>query len=186
VRSSLTIVLSFQGQHTERSVAEMKRELEAIMRDSGLQVDWRSPREAGQASPGTLVVVRFKGKCVPELAGSVHYAGGPLAYSVTSRGVVMPYSEVDCNSVSASVQSAMRERDFVRADLLLGRALGRVVAHELVHIITKSGDHSGEGVGQAALSGLQLIDSELPLSSTDLERVRERLPSPGALSEPPR
>jgi hypothetical protein len=62
--------------------------------------------------------------------------------------------------------------DYAQGDELLGRALGRVVAHELVHILTGSHDHGREGVAQAALSGAQLITPRLSLSPSDLERLR--------------
>jgi hypothetical protein len=65
--------------------------------------------------------------------------------------------------------------DYARADLLVGRALGRVVAHELVHMLTKSGQHAREGVQKAALSGRQLIAASLPLSAVDIDRlIQER------------
>jgi hypothetical protein len=55
--------------------------------------------------------------------------------------------------------------------MLVGRALGRVVAHELVHMLTKSGQHAHEGVQKAALSGRQLISASLPLSAMDIDRL---------------
>jgi len=54
---------------------------------------------------------------------------------------------------------------------LLGRALGRVLAHEVVHILSKSGAHGRVGVAKTALSGSQLIAPELRLGAADLERI---------------
>jgi hypothetical protein len=62
---------------------------------------------------------------------------------------------------------------FPKADLLFGRALGRVLAHELVHVLTGSEAHGREGVQRAALSGKDLISSALVLSPADLARLRE-------------
>ena len=62
--------------------------------------------------------------------------------------------------------------DYAKGDVLVGRALGRVVAHELVHMLTKSETHAKEGVEKAALSGRQLIAASLPLSEFDLDRLR--------------
>jgi hypothetical protein len=61
--------------------------------------------------------------------------------------------------------------DFAYADLLLGRALGRVLAHEVVHILTRSGAHGHDGVAKTALSGTQLIAPELRLEPADLRRI---------------
>jgi hypothetical protein len=56
---------------------------------------------------------------------------------------------------------------------LLGRALGRVVAHELVHMLTKSKQHGRDGVEKAALSARQLIAESLPLSIFDIDRLQQ-------------
>jgi hypothetical protein len=62
--------------------------------------------------------------------------------------------------------------DYARGDQLLGRALGRVVAHELVHILSRSQVHSKSGVEMRALSGQQLIAPILSLDIADLHRIQ--------------
>jgi hypothetical protein len=172
VRSSaLTIVLEFQGPHSDRSIDAMKYELETLMKGSGLTLDWRMRDQKREESSGNLVVVRFKGKCVLEPVPYLYDERGPLAFTYSTDGEVQPFSEVACDRVVAAARSAMSGEDFARADLLLGRALGRVVAHELVHILSKSGAHGREGVARPALSGLRLIAPEMHLSPADLERI---------------
>ena len=149
----------------------MKREFESIMHDSGMTFDWRTKSQAAQDSFANLVVVRFKGKCVLEPAGYLYDERGPLAFTWTTNGEVQPYSEVACDKVAASVRSAMWGGDFTHADLLMGRALARVVAHEVVHILSKSGDHAHAGIAKPALSGRQLIAPDLKLNPADLERL---------------
>jgi hypothetical protein len=169
--AAVTIVLDFQGPHSNSSIQAMKREFEGIMRDSGMTFDWRTRAQAGQDSFANLVVVRFKGKCVLEPAGYLYDERGPLAFTWTTNGTVQPYSEVACDKVAASVRSAMWGGDFSHADLLMGRALARVVAHEVVHILSKSGDHARTGIARPALSGKQLIAPDLKLNPADLERL---------------
>ena len=168
---ALTIVLEFLGPHTDRSIDAMKHELEALVKDSGLNVDWRMRGQGREESSGNLVLVRFKGKCVLEPVPYLYDERGPLAFTYSTNGEVQPFSEVACDRVVAVARSAMSGGDFAHADLLLGRALGRVVAHELVHILSKSGAHGREGVAQPALSGLRLIAPEMHLSPADLERI---------------
>ena len=170
--AGLTIILDFEGPHSQRSVDEMKREFEGIMKDSGVTFDWRLLEQAHQEVFGNLVVVRFKGKCVLEPVGYLFDERGPLAFTYSTEGVVQPYSEVACDKVTALVRSAMFGGDYAKADELLGRALGRVVAHELVHMLSKSGAHGRQGIAKAALSGKRLISPELRLDAADLERLR--------------
>lgn len=153
----LTIVLDFQGPRSERSVAEMKREFEGIMKDSGLFFDWRLRSEAAEKSFPNLVLVRFKGKCVLEPVGYLYDERGPLAFTYSNDQSVQPFSEVECDRVTSEVRSAMFGGDFAQADVLLGRALGRVVAHEMLHFLGNTRGHAREGVAKEALSGKDLI-----------------------------
>jgi len=172
----VTIVLDFQGPRSERSVQEMKRELEGIMKGSGLAFEWRLRDEAKQATPNYLVVVRFKGKCVLEPVGYLFDERGPLAFTYSTDGAIQPYSEVACDKVVSSVRSAMFGGDYAFADELLGRALGRVVAHELVHILSKSSAHARKGLEMPALSGKLLIAPDLKLDAADLEKLHDLVP----------
>ena len=177
--ADVTVVMDFEGRHSARSVEEMKRETQAIVKDSGLHVDWQTQSEAAQKSFSDLVVVRFKGKCLYQrIAYSYDERGlydelGPLAFTYSTNGRVQPYSEVSCDNVTAALRPAMRG-EFANGDVLLGRALGRVVAHELMHMLTRSGKHGREGAGKASLSGKQLIGDELPLEQADLARITNR------------
>jgi hypothetical protein len=157
----LTVVLDFQGPRSAKSVEEMKREVESVMKSSGLTLDWRTRGEAGASGFDNLVVVRFKGKCILEPVGYLYDERGPLAFTYSTAGEVQPYSEVACDRVSAAARSAMSGRDFAKADVLFGRALGRVVAHEMMHMLARSGAHGHAGVEKAALSGKSLISPEM-------------------------
>jgi hypothetical protein len=167
----ITIVLDFQGPRSEQSVAEMKREFAGIMKDSALHFDFRWRSEATQEAISDLVLVRFTGKCVLDPVGYLYDERGPMAFTYSTDGVVQPFSEVACDKVTSAVRSAMSGGDFAKADLLLGRALGRVLAHEVVHILSKSGAHGRTGVAKTSLSGSQLIAPELLLGPEDLERI---------------
>jgi hypothetical protein len=167
----ITIVLDFQGPRSEQSIAEMKREFEGIMKDSTLRFDFRTRAQAAQTTAPEMVVVTFKGKCVFEPVPYLIDERGPMAFTYSTGGAVQPFSEVACDQVTRVMRSAMSGGDFGKADVLLGRALGRVLAHEVVHILTKSGQHGTAGVAKTALSGSQLIAPELHLEAVDLERI---------------
>ncbi len=169
--AGMTIVMDFQGLHSERSVVEMRRELEGILKGSGIPLDWRTRREAEGALYANMVLVKFRGKCVMEPVGYLYDERGPLAFTHRADGVLLPFSEVACDQITRSIRPAMRGGDLGRGDVLLGRALGRVLAHEVVHILAQSPEHGRKGVAQRAVSGSQLIASELPLNPSDLERI---------------
>jgi hypothetical protein len=166
--SELTVILDFKGPHARVSVNEMKRESGVILKSTGIVLKWRMLGEDPSASYSDLVVITFNGACSyqpPEPAPPRYDELGPYAITHTADGEVQPFGEVDCDRVVRSARRAMSPADYARADLLVGRAMGRVVAHELVHMLTKSGRHDAEGVERAALSGRQLIEPSLRIKA---------------------
>jgi hypothetical protein len=170
--AEVTVVFDFDGPHSDRSVQQMEREAEDILKPAGLHLAWRERGDAARGPYENLVVVHFKGKCVLEPVPILYDERGPYAFTYNSDGAVLPYSEVECGHVTSSVELAMAGDDFARTDFLMGRALGRVVAHELVHVLTRSAVHGREGVAQPAFSGRELIGAPLRLSPEDVERLR--------------
>jgi hypothetical protein len=177
--SNLTVVLDFNGPHAARSVTEMQKEAQQVIKDAGVHLAWSNLDEANQHTYPDLVVMRFKGECIlkpdPLLYGELGPPSGALAFTYDTNGAVQPFGEVACDKVAASVRSAMWGSDYAIADVLLGRALGRVLVHELVHMLTKSQEHGRDGVEQRALSGKQLIANSLPLSRADLQRLKQTM-----------
>ena len=171
--SKLTVVMDYQGSLSQRTLSAMERETEGILKPAGLSLGWRLAADAARESFEDLVVVEFKGPCHVEPVPYVYDELGPMAFAYSSDGNVQPFAQVSCTKVAASVRSAMGGEDLPKADMLLGRALGRVLAHELVHILTGSEVHGRDGVQRAALSGKDLISGALVLGAGDLARLRQ-------------
>ena len=160
--ADFTMVLDFDGPHSNRSVGEMKREFEGILKDSGNSFSWRTRGEVAGHEFSNLVVVRFKGKCVLGPAGYLYDERGPLAFTRSTDGNLQPFSEVECDQVTTAMRGAMFGGDYAKADLLLGRALGRVLAHEFIHFLRNSNRHDRAGVEKESLSPVELIAPDPP------------------------
>jgi hypothetical protein len=171
--ADVTVVVNFKSSYSAPAIKEMQREADQIIKATGVRLQWLSRREAADATFNDLVVMTFKGTCIFNPMPLVVDELGPSAITRTSGGEVQPFGEVDCDHVVSSLHNAMTGGDFAKADMLLGRALGRVVAHELVHMLTKSKQHGKEGVEKAALSARQLIAESLPLSAFDVDRLQQ-------------
>lgn len=169
----VTIAFDFQGPASDRAIKEMKKEVAGILKDAGLKLDWKSLQQARSEVHDRLVVVRFKGKCILEPVPILYDERGPLAFTHSTDGAMLPFSEVACDTVTATMRTAMWGGQYQQADRLLGRALGRVVAHELVHILTKSKEHAHEGVFETALSGRDLLAQRLTLSREEVGWLRD-------------
>jgi hypothetical protein len=167
-RPILTIVLEFRGPHAARSVEEMEHEVENLLRGAGRAIEWRSWEQATQGAFDALAVVRFNGNCgvPPWLPDSA--ADGPLGFTYISDGAVLPFSEVACEKIAGSVGSAIFRMERAQAETAFGRAMGRVLAHELIHMISGSVIHGHEGIARSALSRSDLTCERCDLSPTDL------------------
>jgi hypothetical protein len=173
--SAVTLVLQFDHAYSTRSLDAMEREVASIVSESGIKVDWRLLADVHSSdSFESLVVVRFKGACNMEPAPPPPLGDerGYYAFTYVSDGLVLPFSEVECDKISKSIRPAMSREQWRERDSMLGRALGRVLAHELFHMLAKTQHHAGEGVTRSALSPAQLISDRLTMAPADLEALK--------------
>lgn len=173
---SLTVILDFDATPASQSLGEMRREVAAIMKLTGHSVDVRlrsdtAPNEEFE----DLVLVKLTGSCrmngIPYSALIDERGPSPLAWAHTVEGEILPFSTVACDKIRRTVGSVLFGGQRAQGDQLLGRAMGRVVAHELYHIVTKSTVHAKSGVFKESLSGAQLIADHLDFAGRDARRL---------------
>jgi hypothetical protein len=121
---------------------------------------------------GDLVVVRLRGECKLDARPLRRLEPGPLAFAHTSDGQVLPFMEVLCERIKATIRPVMWGEQFRRADELLGRAIARVMAHELYHIIGQTCEHGNDGIARHALSGTQLIMDTLEFHPEEVQKIQ--------------
>ncbi|HET8547716.1 MAG TPA: hypothetical protein VFL57_06930, partial [Bryobacteraceae bacterium] len=80
---------------------------------------------------------------------------------------LQPIGSVDCQSLSGYLGAVSPET--------FGRALGRVLAHEVYHYVTQRRNHSERGLFAASLSDLSLTRPELSFTDEDLDALNGRL-----------
>jgi len=172
VSEGLTILLEFDSPVAPNALNELKKESETVLKNTGLHLAWSLREDYNPAdSASDLVIVKFKGHCAMENYAQLIDERGPLAWTYSTDGEVLPYSEVSCDKVRNSIRRAMHGGDYARGDALLGRAVGRVLAHELVHILANTKQHGKEGVAKTSLSPANLIAERLKLEEADVLRV---------------
>jgi hypothetical protein len=135
------------------------------------------------------VVLRFHGQCTPDPdpPGRERSTARALAFTHIADGEVLPFIDVDCDRIRDVIRPEVKVRSAAEAGMLLGRAMGRVIAHELLHVLTGSTAHGRRGVCRKALSGFELVEDELELAPEDLERlpsVQHELAGPPQPSAP--
>jgi hypothetical protein len=169
--SPLAIVFRFDGPYSQAAFQEMDRELTSLMEPSAVRPEWHDRRDITPSdSFQSLVMVNFHGRCRVEPAAALADGDKPLAWTHVVDGKVLPFSDVECDRVRASIHSANGMRQL--SDLVLGRALARVLAHELYHVLARTSTHAGAGLAKRSLSGLELSSDRLELNPSDLNRMK--------------
>jgi hypothetical protein len=175
--TAVTAVLMPDGPFSPMAIHEMGREAAGILKHSGVLLRWRFGPSV-QVSDGLLIVVRLRGRCEMDGPSPVTKAGA-LGWSHQVDGAMLPFSDLACDSIRGAIQSTDLHENPVQANVLLGRAMGRVLAHELYHIVADTAEHGEDGVAQPALSGRDLTSGQLELRPSDVEAIQSGLRQSG-------
>jgi len=175
------IFTSFDRQPSTRAVAAMKQEVESLMRPAGLVIGWRDLRAPRvEETFSDLVVVKFRGKCHMEgiqlLFSELgpESEPGPLGSTKMTDGQMLPFSELDCDRIRRSIAPLTIGHSADAREALLGRALGRVLVHELFHIFANTCLHGNHGVAKTSHSRKDLVADRFELDAKDSKRMQRR------------
>jgi len=170
---SATLYTEFQQPAATAVMDSMRDEAQSIMGRLGINLEWRSLAAAtGTEVSAQLAVMRFQGKC--EVSGLVarRVNPGALGWTHESDGVILPFGAVDCDRIRSFLQLELLGAAPDQRELIYGRALGRVLAHELYHIFTRSAHHSASGVGKASYAVRDLLGGRFVFDSAESSELR--------------
>jgi hypothetical protein len=132
----------------------------------GTLLTWRTSQDLeGNAVSAEMAIIRLQGQCRPrgglQSWDSPSIADGrPLGQTHISSGRVLAIADVLCDTVWTLIGPDLRGVAGSQRDALLGRALGRVVAHELYHIMLRTTVHSQEGLFRPKLRSADLLAAQ--------------------------
>jgi hypothetical protein len=176
------VYLSFESVPAAASINVMKHAVENLLEPSGVTLAWRLISEnSGHESFSQLAVIRFKGSCatpVPQPASPFGSFGetNELALTAASKEHVLPYTDVECDEVRKALAFVRQGTGLIERERALGLALGRVVAHELYHILANTGAHASEGITKAVQFLPDLVSAEeLKLDRRSSEAIHDHL-----------
>lgn len=173
----VTAVVLPHGAYSKTAINEMGREAAKILKRSGVALRWKLGQSL-QVDDGLLVVVELRGRC--EMDGSsARLMSTVLGRSHEVDGQILPFSELACDNIRGAIQSPYLPENQVQANMLLGRAMGRVLAHELYHIVADTAEHGTDGVAQPALSARQLTSGQLDFRPHDVAAIQSGLRQSG-------
>src|SRR5262245_35316646 len=144
----------------------MRVELRRLLEPAGLEVAWKNlaDRKAGEDFE-LVVVASFEGSCAPDAVAPALAVAASLADTSISSGRVLPFFRVDCPRLIRMLGSQLEPS-------VLGRALARVIAHEIYHIVARTTDHQQNGVAKAVFSLRDLTATRFELDAWSLALMR--------------
>jgi hypothetical protein len=159
----------------------MRREVEAIVVPAGIHLTWNSGPDSAVYS--RIVVMRLQGQCRPETAIQTdRRVAEPLGQTQVVDGKVIPFADVRCDSVRRVIDRDLRAATSADREELLGRALGRVMAHELYHVLLRTRKHGHSGLARPVLTSADLLAVHDNFASSDERRLAESLGADAAAS----
>ncbi len=168
---SVEILLRDARNAPERVLREAEREVGRLLAPAGLSAEvTRVPKSR---SFEHVFIVRLDGDCSTRgdapPADLAPYAGAQrLASTQTRDGRVLPYGEVDCAHLRRLTSHAPGDRA-----LAMGKALGKVIAHELYHLLLNTTGHARQGLAKAKVNWTELW-SAAEFAPSDLRRFRRQ------------
>jgi hypothetical protein len=151
----------------------LRSTVESIMAPIGLSFEWRQTGEIAESHVFVeLAVVTFKGNCDLKGVPPNRFTSGPLGWTHISDDVILPFAEIDCTAVRAFLNRDLLFERPEQRKFLFGRALGRVVAHELYHIFANTRHHGAEGVAREIYSVRDLLDNNFRFEAKESIALR--------------
>jgi hypothetical protein len=139
-------------------VREMRAEVDLILLMAGYRVSWLGANDVPDVEGSELIVVNFSGPCVPESEQSVRSPGGRrLAGTAMVNGRILPFISVECGTLNHLLSPSLRREPAGRWESHYGKALGRILSHEIYHVMAQTRTHSRSGVAMAAVPVRDLL-----------------------------
>jgi hypothetical protein len=165
--------------HTLDGIANhsLEQELKRVVAPAGIDLTWRSDADRTQThqETGRIIVGDFAGNCSVETISNAQVASLAkltLAEAPVSLGRVLPYFTVDCNRVIRTLAPMLQPLSPPMRQTIFGRALARVIAHEIYHILAETTGHEDAGLAKAKLTFHDLTAPGVELSPASIQRIR--------------
>lgn len=168
------LFLHFDSTPSPQFLRTMKQELAVVL--AGFALHWivKGDSAAESRTYSRAFIVRFRGTCavIPGQRGSEPEEPIVLGDTVTSEGRILPYSEIDCDRLQAFLRTAHLSE--AGQEARLGRAGGRVLAHELYHVLLQTPEHARKGLARAVYTPAALVSQSLLFEEGELGKIALR------------
>ena len=174
-----SVAVYFQGPHSDSGVAldSMKTELTLLLKGAAYQIQWGDSQKP-IVTGGTAVVVEFRGACLPSSPGANSFeksSASSLASSQVISERIQPFISLDCRALNGLLSVPIAQLPAGQRDLAYGRAMARLLAHELYHFLTQTTHHTKSGIAKAAVSATELLSDHFDFDGEAFAKLHDSL-----------
>ena len=132
-----------QAALASEQVAAMTSEVQAIWAPLGVQVIWRPSLANGEMTVDWTIAVHVQDRLPINLDG---LASQPLGAVLREQSRLQPVIFVSRFAIQQLLKTARVWKNETRFDRVYGRFVGRIIAHELGHLLLDSSNHRRKGL----------------------------------------
>jgi len=157
-------------------LAAIRQEVGNILSPLGLPLTWKDLAGASGREPASEVaIITFQGRCSVGNPLFPTTSSAPLGVTHVTDGVVLPFTDIDCDRIRDFLAKDLVRREAQTREAVFGRAVGRVVAHELFHIFGGGRHHGAAGVAAPVFTKSELMSERFQLAVSELRILRASL-----------
>jgi len=95
-----------------------------------------------------------------------------LAASAVTDGRVLPFIQVDCAGLARLLNPKLASQSRTKQEKLYARAMARVLAHEIYHVVAQTTLHTSKGLTKARVCAEELTSENFGFTEVALGRLR--------------
>lgn len=172
-----SVAVYFQGAASNSDLAldSLKTELKSLLNGAAYKIQWGDSQKPS-VNVGHLVVVELHGSCSPSSAPfHISENGSRLASSQLVDEQILPFLTLDCGAVNDLLGFAIAQLPPGQRDVVYGRALARLLAHEFYHFLTQTTHHTKSGIAKARVNAADLLSDHFDFDGEAFAKLHESL-----------
>jgi hypothetical protein len=163
--AGIAVYTSFQNPPSSVALTSFERELDSIVSPIGLDIIWRSVDSTDRVVANRhLIVTKFTGLCDAHGLPIGAFRHGTLGRTHMTDGKILPFVDIDCDHIRGFVRSSLMPLSAAERNEVMGRAMARVFAHELYHVLGQTSHHGSAPVDRSTYTATDLTEPKLPSS----------------------
>lgn len=176
--AKIAIMAEFEQPAAKQTIRAMQQQAADLLKSAGVELAWPG-KLINPAGFQKVIQVRFQGSCrAGDFASLTALDSEPfgtssfrLAAAKLAGREVLPKAVVECDNV----RRALHYVPFPNHATELGKALARVLTHELYHILGGTTHHEKEGLAKAIVKLEEIVRGDLSLGETTSGLIGQRL-----------